>query len=1057
MTLDPTRRDPRAPAPLARAGEAAGGLAPGNRAYWRSLEQLAATPEFRSFVEREFPRHASEWHDVSGRRNFLKLMAASLALAGATGCVREPAETIVPYVRSPEQAVPGKPLFFATATTLGGYARGVLVESHMGRPTKIEGNGEHPASRGATDAFAQASILSLYDPDRSQTVMFRGRIDTWDRFLTTLAAELPGLVNRQGKGLHLLTGTVTSPTLADQIQRLLGRFPAAEWHQYEPLGPDNIRAGARLAFDSDVDMLYHFDRARVVLSLDADFLAGMHGSLRYARDFMQTRREAAHKPGAGAPMNRLYVVEPTPSLTGAMADHRLPLSGGRIESMARAVAARLGVEGFDGAGEAAEGVWDRWLAAVAEDLSGQRGAGLILAGEGQPPGVHAVAHAINGALGNVGRTVEYIEPVEARPRDQRASLADLVRRMRSSEVELLVILGGNPVYTAPADLEFADNLSRVRLCIHLSDYYDETSFLSHWHIPAAHELESWSDARAHDGTATILQPLIAPLYGGKTAHEVVAALSGEAQRTSFEIVEQHWQERLESQEPGAAWRKALHDGIVPGTAAEVRQVQWSPASGTMDDALREDQAGDGEPVEIVFRRDPTIFDGRFANNGWLQELPKPLTKLCWDNAALISQATAQRLGVANEDVVELHVGKHTVDAPVWIMPGQADDTVTVPLGYGRWRTGRVGEGLGFNGYAIRVSDQPWTARGRLKKTRRRYPLVTTQDHWSMEGRDLVRVAAWDQYERQAGHRQPNGDAGGGDAGGGPAAQAGHGPAAHGGHEPVSLYPEYPYEGNAWGMVIDQTACIGCNACVVACQAENNIPIVGKEQVGRGREMHWLRIDRYYEGEGDDVAGLLGNPQTFFQPMLCMHCEKAPCEVVCPVAATVHDHEGLNEMIYNRCVGTRYCSNNCPYKVRRFNYLQYVDEKTEVLKLLRNPDVTVRSRGVMEKCTYCVQRISAARIDAKKENRAIRDGEVVTACQAACPTQAIVFGNINDGTSRVRALKELPLNYALLDELGTQPRTTYLARLVNRHPRLGAAPIAGAQRGERDQEGERTGT
>ena len=969
--------------------------------YWRSLEELAATDEFREFLHREFPEQAADWPDPVSRRRFLQLMGASLALAGLNACTRQPAEKIVPYVRAPEGLVPGKPLFFATAMPLGGFAHGVVVESHEGRPTKIEGNPKHPASLGATHAFTQASVLTLYDPDRSQVVINVRRISTWGTVFAAISPQLETQRLRKGQGLRVLTETVTSPTMAYQLRGLLDVFPEAKWHQYEPVNRDYLYAGARRAFGENVTTQYRFDQAQIILALDADYLACGPASVRYAHDFAARRRV---RDGQTA-MNRLYAVESTPSITGAMADHRLTLRAHEVADFAYAVARELGVVDLGDRG--ASTLHPQWLQAVVSDLQKQRGASLVIAGEQQPPLVHALAHAMNHALGNVGTTVFYTDPVEARSVDQMGSLRELVADMQAGLVDLLVILGGNPVYQAPAELRFSEHLSKVKLRVHLGLYEDETAELCHWHIPETHYLETWSDARAFDGTVTIMQPLIAPLYGGKSAHELLAALMGQPDRSSYSIVRDYWRGQLPPEDFERFWRTALHEGLIANTALPPREVAYGGLR-IEDGDLPSPPPDRRSSMDLLLRPDPTIWDGRFANNGWLQELPKPLTKLTWDNAALISPATAQRLGLRNEDVVELRYQGRTVRAPIWVVPGQADDAVTVHLGYGRWRTGRVGRDAGFNAYALQTSMAPWGDSGlELRKTGERYPLASTQQHQTMEGRNLVRVGTLSQYlaHPEFVHEMA--------------------------HEPppdLTLYPPHEYKGYAWGMAIDLNACIGCNACVVACQAENNIPIVGKSQVTVGRAMHWLRIDRYYKGGVDD-------PDTYFQPVLCMHCENAPCEVVCPVAATVHDDEGLNVMVYNRCVGTRYCSNNCPYKVRRFNFFQYTDDHTPVLKLLRNPDVTVRSRGVMEKCTYCVQRISAARIQAEKDHRVIRDGELVTACQASCPTEAIVFGNINDLNSRVSKLKGTQLNYGLLTDLNTRPRTTYLARLRHPHPDL----------------------
>jgi molybdopterin-containing oxidoreductase family iron-sulfur binding subunit len=647
---------------------------------------------------------------------------------------------------------------------------------------------------------------------------------------------------------------------------------------------------------------------------------------------------------------------------------------------------------------------------VAADLRAHRGRSAVIAGDEQPAVVHALAHAINAALGNVGATVLYTAPVAAAPVEHAASLGELIADMDAEQVELLLIAGGNPVVTAPADLGFAERLATVDLRVHLGLYDDETSRLCHWHLPETHYLEAWSDTRAFDGAVTIMQPLIAPLYEGRSAHEVLAAFAGEPERKGYDLVRAHWRGARGGDDASFErfWRRALHDGVVPDTALPPTPVALRRDWLEPEDAAGADEAGDG--LDLQLRLDPTVFDGRFANNGWLQELPKPLTKLTWDNAALVSPATAARLGVASEDVVELVYAGRTLRAPVWVLPGQADRVVTVHLGNGRTRGGRVADGAGFDAYVLRTAAAPWGGPGlEVRPTGERYPLACTQQHHGMEGRHLIREATLADFRADP-HVLHEG--------------------AHDPPPDMTLYPPHPYEGYAWGMAIDLGACTGCNACVVACQSENNIPVVGKDQVARGREMHWIRIDRYYEGA-------LANPAVRHQPVPCMHCENAPCELVCPVNATVHGDEGLNEMVYNRCVGTRYCSNNCPYKVRRFNFYLYSDWTTESRKLAANPDVTVRSRGVMEKCTYCVQRINQGRIQAKKEDRTIRDGEVVTACQQACPAEAIVFGDINDPESRVARLKKDPRNYTLLADLNTRPRTSYLALVTNPNPELKA--------------------
>jgi len=976
------------------------------RDYWRSLDELAGSEEFLDYLKAEFPRQAQALEYVD-RRQFIKLMGASLALAGLGACTTQPKETVVPYVKPPEELVPGEPLYFATAMPLQGMLTGLLVESHVGRPTKIEGNPQHPASLGATDAWAQASVLTLYDPDRSQVVRRVDEILSWEDFQEALAAALEAQAERGGAGFRILTETVSSPTLAAQIADLAKKFPGARWHQYEPLARDNVVAGARLAFASDVDTLYRFDRADVIVSLDADFVACGGPHLRYAREFAGKRRLT----GGASDMNRLYVVETTPSNTGAKADERLALRASQIPGVARAIAAGVGV-----ATSAPEwsAVHAAWLAAVTKDLQGSRGRSIVIAGDQQPPDVHALAHAINAALGNVGQTVLYTEPAVARPEVQLDSLRALLDDMRAGKVEVLLILGGNPVYTAPADLDFAGALEQVPLRVHHALYDDETSALCQWHVPDAHYLESWSDGRAFDGTASIIQPLIAPLYTGRSAHELLALVAGQALPNGYDIVRDYWRKQRGELGFETFWLRSLNDGLIAGSASPAKSVALR--GGLARSLPASAAAGDDGALEIVFRPDPSVLDGRFANNGWLQELPKPLSKLTWDNAVQLAPRTAERLGVVNEDVVELDLAGRRVRGAVWITPGQADGSVAVALGYGRTRAGKVGNGAGFNAYLLRASTAPDFASGLgLSKTGETYLLACTQHHGSLEGRDIVRAATLDEFRAHPDFAQ------------------------HIGHQPGAddtVFPTFPYDGYAWGMAVDMNACVGCNACVVACVAENNIAVVGKGQVAVGREMQWLRIDRYYSGEPEQ-------PDTSYQPMFCQHCELAPCEVVCPVNATVHDEEGLNVMVYNRCVGTRYCSNNCPYKVRRFNFFRYTNYSDESLALQRNPDVTVRSRGVMEKCTYCVQRINHARIAAKKEDRKVRDGEIVTACQQACPTDALVFGDINDKSSRVAKLKADGRNYSVLGDLNTRPRTTYLAIVRNPNPGLEGGKDEGA--------------
>jgi MoCo/4Fe-4S cofactor protein with predicted Tat translocation signal len=963
---------------------------------WRSLDELARDASLRDDLAREFPSWRPQYD--ADRRAFLKLMSASLALAGLAGCTREPQEKILPYVDAPRGQVAGEPRFYATANAVGGFATGVLVETNMGRPTKIEGNPLHPASLGSTDVFAQASVLELWDPDRSQAVTHRGEVSTWQAFGVALQRRLHDVAQRQGEGLRVLTETVTSPTLAAQLQAVLARYPKARWHQYDPVNRDNVFAGTRLAFGEPLDVRHRFDRAHTVLSLDADFLGTGPARVRDARDFVDGHATHGHTGTS----NRLYALASTPSLTSAYADHAVAVRAGDIGSAARRIARLLGLP-VD-APDAVAGLPEAWLAACVRDLAASRGASIVVAGDGQPPAVHALAHAVNGHLGNAGKTVVLAGPVVANASSQTESLRALAQDMAAKRVDTLVVIGGNPVYCAPVDAAFADSLRNVPMTVRLGLYEDETSARCEWHLPAAHFLEGWSDARAYDGTVTIVQPVIAPLYDGRSAHEVVSLLADGAPRSGYAILREFWQPRLGA-DFELGWRTALRNGVVANTASAERTVTLRDEA--FAGAPEPSTATAADTIELLFAPDACVLDGRYANNAWLQELPRPLTKLTWDNAALVAPALAQRLGLSNEDVVELRRGDAKLEAPVWIMPGHADYAVTVSLGYGRTRAGRVGNGQGFDAYALRSADAPWFVGGvTLRRTGRTYPLATTQHHHSMEGRDLVRVATVDEYRQN------------------PRALAGTGPERANG----TLYEPFAYEGYKWAMTVDLGACIGCNACTIACQAENNIPTVGKEEVARGREMHWIRVDRYYDGSP-------AAPRTHFQPVPCMQCQRAPCEVVCPVEASVHDSEGINVQVYNRCVGTRFCSNNCPYKVRRFNFLQYTDADTESLKGQRNPEVTVRMRGVMEKCNYCLQRIANGRIAADEQNRRIRDGEVVTACQAVCPTKAITFGDLNDPASAVNAQKASSLDYPLLGELNTQPRTTYLAKLRNPNPAL----------------------
>jgi len=980
------------------------------REYWRSLDELSATPEFREMVEREFPRQAVGWADdenpEEGRRNFLKLMGASLALGGLAACTRQPTELIMPYVRQPEILIPGRPLFFATATTLSGVATGVLVESHEGRPTKVEGNPEHPASLGACDVFSQASVLGLYDPDRSQTVTFRKKISSWTGFATMFRDAIGKQKPKGGAGIRILTESITSPTMAAQFQAIRALYPQSKWHQWEPAGPHSHRTAATQAFGQPVNTYYDFSKANVIVSLDADFLNSGPGSLRYTRQFSERRRIAEGNES----MNRLYVVEPFPTPTGTKADHRLMLRASDVEQFAWALAISLGVA--QGPKDTDNGDINRWSGPIGRDLLANKGTSVVVAGEQQPPMVHALAAMLNEKLGNVGQTVFYTDPIEVNPVDQVASLQELAKDLDAGAVDVLLILGGNPAFNAPVELGLGSRLKKARLSVRLGLYDDETSDVCQWQINETHFLETWGDARAFDGTVSIQQPLIQPLYNGRSAMQMLQMLTEQPEASPYDMVKSYWRDQHKGTDFEAWWRRSIHNGLIEGSGLPAKTVA------VRGEALSA-RAGAkklGGKFEVVFRPDPGIYDGRFANNGWLQEFPKPVTKLTWDNAAFISPRDKQRLGITQNvgEMLKLTYQGRTLNAPVFVQPGMAEGAVVLHLGYGRTRGGRAADGMGFNPYGLRTANALWQDVGLdAQKIDGSYQFAATQNYHALEtadNRHIIHKGTLAEFKKKP-------------------------ESIHEGAEvpprELTMYPEWDYsKGYAWGMTVDLNACTGCGACVVACQAENNIAVVGKDQVRRGRFMQWLRVDAYYQGSEVD-------PVIYNQPVPCMQCENAPCELVCPVQATTHSSEGLNDMVYNRCVGTRYCANNCPYKVRRFNFYLFSDFETPSLKLLRNPDVSIRSRGVMEKCTYCVQRINAAKIDSERENRRIRDGEVQTACEASCPAQAIVFGDINDKNSRVAKLKRDERNYALLADLNTRPRTTYLATLRNPNPEIEA--------------------
>ncbi|HEX5041907.1 MAG TPA: 4Fe-4S dicluster domain-containing protein [Candidatus Polarisedimenticolaceae bacterium] len=967
------------------------------RVYWRSADP---DPEF---TDREFLPGADEPPEGISRRTMLQLLGASVSLAGLAGC-RKPVEAIVPYVDPPEHVIPGVPRRYATTIPLGGQAYGVIVESHEGRPTKIEGNPRHPSTLGASSVWLQAQILDLYDPDRSQTVLHteekQAEPKTWADFVAAWGEIAKAASANGGADLALLIEPFASPTLARLLAQFQAAFPQAKVVVWDPSGEEGSQARP----------VYHLDKATTIVAFDADLFYSHGNPVVQARQFADGRR-------LGTPageMNRLYVVESAYSITGAKADHRFAVAPSQIPAVLRAL--RNAVKG----GGAAD---PTWVGALAKDLSAHRGESLVVAG-GRWGALTPVVDEINAALGNLGQTITHHEARDAGV-SSTWDFHRLIEAMRAGSVKTLVVMGGNPVYATPADLAFGEALKKVPQTIHVGSHVDETAGACSWHVPQAHALESWGDCRGADGTLSVMQPLILPLFGGKTSVEVLTLLATGQDRPGYDVVRETWATLLPADGFEKAWRTVLHDGMLadsalPALAPAVLDLSEVPA-------FKAAQPAQGGGLELLFRLSPAVHDGRYANLSWLQELPDSISKITWDNPLLMSPKTAQDLGVENEDVVEVEVGGKKVRLPVWIVPGTADGTLVATLGYGRTAAGRVGNDVGISVYPLWSSQLLWENPAnkvqlgqpkpgflpgvKVSKTGDTYTLASTQDHGTMEGRPVVREATLEEYRKEPHFASEMVEV----------------------PEVVPLYgsPNKYDAGHQWGMAIDLTACVGCNACTIACQSENNIPVVGKAQVLKGREMHWIRVDRYFSG----VHKADAQPRVVFQPVPCMQCENAPCESVCPVAATVHDHEGLNAMVYNRCIGTRYCSNNCPYKVRRFNYFNFTKDTPEILKMANNPDVTVRSRGVMEKCTYCVQRLNRAKIDAKFAGRPLADGDVETACQQACPAEAISFGDLRDGNSRVVAAKKSDRNYALLAELNTRTRTTYLAGIRNPNPEL----------------------
>ena len=1039
------------------------------RRYWRSLDELSDTPEFKEWLQREFPQGASEFTDPVSRRHFVKIMSASFALAGlgmmAAGC-RRPEEELVPFSKAPEKGYDyGMPQYFATAMPTRSGAIPLVVKSYDGRPIKIEGNALYPGGNGGTDRYAQASILNLYDPDRAQRFAARneksGKLETvsrdqaWD-FLDGLTAKFSA---NHGEGLAFLAESSTSPSRWRLQNVIAQKFPKSQWFNYDAIDFGIHQRAATQAFGQPVRPVYRYDFARVILSLDCDFIGSEEDAGDNIRRFAQARRLEA----PGDSMNRLYQVEGLFSLTGLNADHRLRIPASLIGQVAAAILAQ--VTGSPGAIPA--GIDPKWISECAKDLKANGHHSLVVAGQRQPLEVHLLAHALNAALGSIGTTVVLVPATQ--------DTGSHIKNFNAAAIDTLVVLGGNPAY----HLNWAA-AQKPKTVVRYGYYEDETSAASDWQFPATHYLESWGDAMTSDGTVVPIQPLIQPLFDGLTELEFLARIAGEVRINTYGIVRETF--TITTGQPldvsgEEQWKKFLFNGFLAGSASKPVAARATATAAAVPNI----SAPSATNLEIIFFRDAKLDDGRYANNGWMQELPDPITKIVWDNAVLVSRKTARELDVRNGDLVEIKLSGRNATGPIWVQPGMADYSVGLALGYGRDRAGRIGSGVGFNAYKI-FSGKYIETGATIRKTGANHGIVCTQNHWSMEGRPAVREANLDEFQRNPGFAQDMRE-----------------------KEPPVVAPLYPNpldkaEKSAlqqWGLVVDLTACVGCSTCVVACQSENNIPIVGKDQVQRGREMHWMRIDRYYttnpanktladsflKDSEQQFERWIDDVQAVNQPMLCQMCEAAPCENVCPVNATMHDQEGLNVMVYNRCIGTRYCSNNCPYKVRRFNYLDFnkrpladlkgpfyatpllhetdgkwdmvnwwknpntsgmrPDDEWDLLKMAKNPDVTVRQRGVMEKCTYCIQRIQRAEIAQKVKagpsgDVRLKESEGTipkTACQQACPAQAIAFGDISDPDSTVSKWKGSGRNYAVLGDLLTKPRTTYLARIRNPNPAM----------------------
>jgi MoCo/4Fe-4S cofactor protein with predicted Tat translocation signal len=1007
--------------------------------YWKSFSELNDTEDYKKYLHKEFQDDASVLEKKEDRRDFIKFLGATTALAGLTGCsVRRPKQFIKPYAKMPEYIIPGKSLYYATTFALDEDVLGVLAESYEGRPTKIEGNPLHSSSLGAANAIHQASVLGLYDPDRQMHVVGDSESKSVEQFEGWLKSLGKDLRKTKGKGFSLLTETNVSPTFHRLLKKFKKQYPLSELHRYSPVNRDNQTQGLFSLFSDYVTPQFNYDKADVIVSLDCDFLGVEPGQVLSTKQFSSRRDPEEGK------LNRLYSFENSYSLTGAKADHRYRLKSSDIPAVLAYIALnvfenkkfsipkKLKIQLAKSSKLAVKNFSEHTLKEISVDVINNGKKSLLVAGQGQAKGVHSIVALVNEALGAVDSTVVYHKlPFYTSKiviEDNVSSINSLVSSMKRGRVDSLLILGGNPVYNAPSDLGFENALSKVATKIHLTERENDTSELCDWVVPKSHFLESWGDQVALNGETSLVQPLIHPMGDSYSSSELLSLLSG-GSKNGYVLVRNTW--RSSSSDFNRDWESWLHNGVI-NNASTVVSASAKGSSAVMSEMLNVFSGTlFNKQIEVVFKPDYSVYDGRFVNNGWLQESPDPITKLTWDNAALISRKTASTLQLKNEDLVRISTRHGEVESPIFILPGHADNSLTLNLGYGQKMAGRVGETTGFDTFSIRTSTEMDALKSiTVIKQNKTYPLASTQIHGSLEGRPIYRETTELDYKKHPNFAKEMVET-----------------------PPLkSLYDEFSYDkGYQWGLAIDLSKCTGCNACVVGCQSENNIPIVGKDQVLNGREMHWIRIDRYFEGDPD-------NPSVVEQPMTCLQCEMAPCEQVCPVAATTHSNEGLNDMVYNRCVGTRYCSDNCPTKVRRFNFFDYHQrnpqsqpkEREHLFDYMRepdtsiqkqfNPDVTVRMRGIMEKCTYCVQRISKAKIHSKNEGRLVKDGEIKTACQQTCPADAIVFGDILDPKSKVSIMKNKNRDYHILEQLHLKARTSFLASIKNPNPKLVAEKV-----------------